>query len=153
MYSQRYQKALIIYQDPTSHFTWMLQTRCYLNDMYNALTCANMFKILPVCLDSILLAQQGPEWSVERHVAAQDICTVLKEGDTHGTVVEDGRKKASPLGMLKVRWKLTFAFLFSVILRTQWDASRRSFPRRTPSSPGLKLKMLWVSPSTSISAL
>jgi hypothetical protein len=63
--------------------------------MYNASTCAEMFEILPTCLESIQFAQQAPEWSVERRVAAQNICQKLEKGDTHGTVVEDVRKKAS----------------------------------------------------------
>ncbi|KAF7364774.1 hypothetical protein MVEN_00347300 [Mycena venus] len=80
--------------DATSHYTWMLQTRCYnVPDMYNASTCAEMFKILPNCLESIQLAQQAPGWSVERRIAAQKICRALDVGDTHGTVVEDVRKK------------------------------------------------------------
>ncbi|KAJ7606572.1 alpha/beta-hydrolase [Mycena polygramma] len=90
--------------DATSHFTWLLQTRCYnVPDMYNTSTCAEMFRILPTCLDSIQFAQQAPEWSVERHVAAQDICQRLEEGDAHGTVREDVRKKCyseDPMGCL-----------------------------------------------------
>ncbi|KAJ7364872.1 alpha/beta-hydrolase [Mycena albidolilacea] len=87
--------------DATSHFTWLLQTRCYNADMYNASTCAEMFEILPTCLESIQFAQQAPEWSVERRVAAQNICQKLEKGDTHGTVVEDVRKKCyskEPMG-------------------------------------------------------
>ncbi|KAJ7127665.1 hypothetical protein C8R44DRAFT_733107 [Mycena epipterygia] len=84
-------------QDATSHFTWLLQTRCYLADMYNASTCAEMFEILPACLDSIQLAQQGPGWSEERRVEAAVQCYRLEKGDTHGTVVDDVRKKASDL--------------------------------------------------------
>jgi hypothetical protein len=61
--------------------------------MYNASTCADMFKILPACLDSIQFAQQAPGWDVERRVAAQNKCELLERGDTHGTVVEDVRKK------------------------------------------------------------
>ncbi|KAJ6551941.1 Alpha/Beta hydrolase protein [Mycena capillaripes] len=79
--------------DATSHFSWLLQTRCYNADIYNASTCADMFKILPTCLDSIRFAQEAPEWSVKRRVAAQDICQPLEEGDTHGTVLVDIRKK------------------------------------------------------------
>ncbi|KAJ6539719.1 alpha/beta-hydrolase [Mycena capillaripes] len=89
--------------DATSHFTWLLQTRCYNAEMYNVSTCAEMFKILPACLDSIQFAQQAPEWSVERRVAAQNICAELEIGDTHGTVTEDVRKKCyskEPLGCL-----------------------------------------------------
>ncbi|KAJ7250057.1 alpha/beta-hydrolase [Mycena haematopus] len=89
--------------DATSHYTWLLQTRCYNADMYNASTCDEMFKILPTCLDSIRFAQQIPEWSVERRVAAQNICRKLEQGDTHGTVVEDVRKKCyskEPMGCL-----------------------------------------------------
>ncbi|KAJ6615564.1 Alpha/Beta hydrolase protein [Mycena sp. CBHHK59/15] len=91
--------------DATSHFTWLLQTRCYNADMYNASTCAEMFEILPNCLESIQMAQQGPGWSVsvEKRVAAQNICIPLEGGDTHGTVIEDVRKKCyskDPLGCL-----------------------------------------------------
>ncbi|KAJ7181596.1 alpha/beta-hydrolase [Mycena crocata] len=90
--------------DATSHFTWLLQQRCNnVPDMYNASTCRDLFEILPTCLDSIQLAQQGPEWSVERRVAAQNTCDILQEGDTHGTVTEDVRKKCyskEPMGCL-----------------------------------------------------
>jgi carboxypeptidase C (cathepsin A) len=82
-------------QDATSHFKWLLQMRCYNADMYNASTCADLFRVLPTCLDSIQLAQQGPGWSVERRVAAQKICSVLEQGDTHGTVIEDIRRKVT----------------------------------------------------------
>ncbi|KAF7348186.1 SET domain-containing protein [Mycena sanguinolenta] len=68
--------------DAKSHFTWLLQTRCYNVEMYNASTCDEMFKILPTCLESIQFAQQTPGW-----------------GDTHGTVVEDCYSK-EPLGCL-----------------------------------------------------
>ncbi|KAJ6504753.1 Alpha/Beta hydrolase protein, partial [Mycena vitilis] len=96
--------------DATSHFTWLLQTRCYNADIYNTSTCAGMFKLLPTCLDSIQLAQQAPEWSMERRVAAQGICQPLMEGDAHGTVLEDIRKKAKPLGSLppSFTWLETF---------------------------------------------
>ncbi|KAJ6520714.1 alpha/beta-hydrolase [Mycena vulgaris] len=99
--------------DATSHFTWMLQTRCYNADMYNASTCAEMFEILPTCLDSIQLAQQGPGWSVEKRVEAQTVCMRLEGGDTHGTVVEDVRKKCystEPMGCLPTSfpWPETF---------------------------------------------
>ncbi|KAF8215058.1 alpha/beta-hydrolase [Mycena galopus ATCC 62051] len=90
--------------DAMSHYEWILQTRCYnVADMYNSSTCDEMFQILPTCLESIRFAQQMPEWSVERHVAAQNICHKLEEGDTHGTVVEDVRKKCyskEPMGCL-----------------------------------------------------
>ncbi|KAF8215114.1 Alpha/Beta hydrolase protein [Mycena galopus ATCC 62051] len=80
--------------DPTSHYEWILQTRCYnIADMYNVSTCDEMFQILPTCLESIRFAQQIPEWSVERRAAAANLCHKLEEGDTHGTVVEDVRKK------------------------------------------------------------
>ncbi|KAF7348179.1 SET domain-containing protein [Mycena sanguinolenta] len=79
--------------DATSHYTWLLQTRCYNVEMYNASTCDEMFKILPTCLESIQFAQQTSGWSVERHVAAQNICHKLEEGDTHGTLIADVRKK------------------------------------------------------------
>jgi len=80
--------------DATSHFTWLLQTRCYINtNMYNASTCAEMFRLLPTCLDSIRLAQETPGWSVERHAAAHNICRPLQEADTHGTPLEDVRLK------------------------------------------------------------
>ncbi|KAJ7668124.1 Alpha/Beta hydrolase protein [Mycena rosella] len=99
--------------DATSYFTWMLQMRCYNVDMYNASTCAELFEVLPTCLDSIQLAQQGPGWSVERHVAAHRTCHPLQAGDTHGTVVEDVRKKCyseDPLGCLppSFGWTETF---------------------------------------------
>jgi hypothetical protein len=83
------------HQDATSYFTWMLQARCYNFDMYNSSTCAEMFEILPRCLDSIRLAEQDPIWSVEKRVASLDLCWQLVLGDTHGTAIEDVRKKAS----------------------------------------------------------
>ncbi|KAJ6587794.1 alpha/beta-hydrolase [Mycena sp. CBHHK59/15] len=79
--------------DATSYYRWMLHTRCYDVDMYNASTCAELFAVLPACLESIQLAQQGPGWSVEKHVAAQKVCMLLENGDRHGTVIEDVRKK------------------------------------------------------------
>jgi hypothetical protein len=53
-----------------------------------------MFEILPTCLDAIRMAQQEPVWSVEKRVTAHNICSQLEEGDTHGTVIEDVRRKA-----------------------------------------------------------
>lgn len=71
--------------------------RCYnVPDMYNASTCAELFEVLPTCLDSIRFAQEGP-WVPERHVAAQQTCNRLENGDRHGTVTEDVRRKASGL--------------------------------------------------------
>ncbi|KAF8215079.1 Alpha/Beta hydrolase protein [Mycena galopus ATCC 62051] len=89
------ENELTFRKDVTSHYEWLLETRCYNVDMYNASTCAEMFEILPTYLKSIQFAQQIPEWSVERHVAAQNIRHRVEEGDTRGTVVEDVRKKAS----------------------------------------------------------
>ncbi|KAJ7245697.1 alpha/beta-hydrolase [Mycena rebaudengoi] len=81
--------------DATSYFTWMLQARCYNFDMYNSSTCAEMFEILPRCLDSIRLAEQDPIWSVEKRGASLDLCWQLVLGDTHGTAIEDVRKKCA----------------------------------------------------------
>ncbi|KAJ7054942.1 alpha/beta-hydrolase [Mycena amicta] len=89
--------------DATSHFKWLLHARCYLFDMYNSTTCAEMFEILPTCLDAIAFAQQTEEWIPERHSAAIYACGRLQIGDTHGTVVEDTRKKCyskEPMGCL-----------------------------------------------------
>ncbi|KAJ7820282.1 hypothetical protein B0H13DRAFT_2377945 [Mycena leptocephala] len=83
--------------DATSHFTWLLQTRCYNADMYNASTCAEMLQNSPACLDSIQLAQQAPGWSVERRVAAQNTCQLLEEGNPHGTVAEDVHRCLPPI--------------------------------------------------------
>ncbi|KAF8202766.1 Alpha/Beta hydrolase protein [Mycena galopus ATCC 62051] len=80
--------------DATSHFSWFLQTACHGRvSMYNASTCAEMYQILPRCLDSIRFAQQVPGWSVERRAAAHETCWSIRGGDTHGTVGEDVRKK------------------------------------------------------------
>ncbi|KAJ7777897.1 alpha/beta-hydrolase [Mycena maculata] len=85
--------------DATSYYGWMLQTRCYnVPDMYNASTCAELFELLPTCLDSIRLAQQGPEWKAERHAAAHKTCLRIQDGDRHGTVIEDVRKKCYDTG-------------------------------------------------------
>ncbi|KAJ7830296.1 alpha/beta-hydrolase [Mycena olivaceomarginata] len=102
--------------DATSHFTWFLQTACHseVNNIYNASTCAEMYQILPVCLDSIRFAEQWPGWSAERRVAAHDICWSMRDGDANnGTVGEDIRKQCfseDPLGCLPpgMRWTETF---------------------------------------------
>ncbi|KAJ7626192.1 alpha/beta-hydrolase [Roridomyces roridus] len=90
--------------DAASYYRWMLQTRCYdVPDMYNASTCAELFEVLPRCLDSIQLAMQGPGWIVERHVAAHTACSAIEMGDAHGTVIVDVRKKCyskDPMGCL-----------------------------------------------------
>ncbi|KAF7298669.1 SET domain-containing protein [Mycena indigotica] len=89
--------------DAASHFRWMLQSRCYLFDMYNSTTCTELFEVLPVCLDAIAYAQQTEEWIPERRTAAIETCGQLAMGDTHGTVVEDTRKKCyskEPMGCL-----------------------------------------------------
>jgi hypothetical protein len=67
--------------------------------MYNATTCTEMYALLPACLDSIRLAYEAPNWSVQRHVAANELCTPLERGDTHGTVLEDIRKKVGGWGI------------------------------------------------------
>jgi hypothetical protein len=57
-----------------------------------------MYQILPVCLDSIRFAEQWPGWSVERRVAAHDICWSMRDGDANnGTVGEDIRKQVCEL--------------------------------------------------------
>ncbi|KAJ6551779.1 Alpha/Beta hydrolase protein [Mycena capillaripes] len=100
--------------DATSHFTWFLQTACHGKvDMFNASTCAEKFQNLPKCLDSIRLAEQGPVWNVERRAAAHDICWSLRDGDTHGTIGEDVRKKCfseDPYGCLPPAFRWTKAF-------------------------------------------
>ncbi|KAF7297878.1 SET domain-containing protein [Mycena chlorophos] len=81
--------------DAASHFRWKLYERCTLfTNMYNATTCAELAPVVPQCLDAIAFAQQTEEWIPERHNAAYQTCTRLESGDTHGTVVEDTRKKA-----------------------------------------------------------
>ncbi|KAJ7770966.1 alpha/beta-hydrolase [Mycena maculata] len=106
--------------DAMSHFSWLLQMRCYNADMYNASTCAEMFEILPTCLDSIRFAQQASGWDVARRVAAQDTCQVLEEGDTHGTVVEDVRRKCyskEPMGCLPPSFNWTEDFFRSAPIK------------------------------------
>ncbi|KAJ7160172.1 alpha/beta-hydrolase [Mycena filopes] len=99
--------------DATSHFAWLLQMRCYnVPDMYNASTCAELFEVLPTCLDSIRFAQEGP-WVPERHAAAEQICNRLQDGDRHGTVTEDVRRKCyskEPLGCLPPSFEWTTSF-------------------------------------------
>ncbi|KAJ7506650.1 alpha/beta-hydrolase [Mycena galericulata] len=100
--------------DATSHFTWLLQMRCYnVADMYNASTCAELFEVLPTCLDAIRYAQQAPEWSSERRMVAQEVCHRLETGDRHGTVTEDVRKKCyskEPYGCLPPSFEWTGSF-------------------------------------------
>ncbi|KAJ6578012.1 alpha/beta-hydrolase [Mycena capillaripes] len=99
--------------DALSHFGWLLHTRCYLADIYNATTCAEMYALLPACLDSIRLAYEAPKWSVQRHAAANELCAPLDRGDTHGTVLEDIRKKcysADPMACLPASFEGTGDF-------------------------------------------
>ncbi|KAF7314768.1 SET domain-containing protein [Mycena kentingensis (nom. inval.)] len=79
--------------DAAGHYSWNLHARCYLFDMYNSTTCAELFEILPRCLDAIQFAQQTNVWVPERREAAWKVCEPLDSGDTHGTMVEDVRKK------------------------------------------------------------
>ncbi|KAF7364787.1 SET domain-containing protein [Mycena venus] len=128
--------------DATSHFAWLLQTRCYdVPDMYNASTCAEMVEILPTRLESIQFVQQTPEWSVERRVAAQDICQKLQLGDTHDTVVEDVRKKAVLLQRAQVSeiWRHN-----SIIILDVWTASHgRNSSLALCRSGGCQLRLTW----------
>ncbi|KAJ7195829.1 Alpha/Beta hydrolase protein, partial [Mycena pura] len=110
--------------DATSHFSWVLQMRCYnIADMYNASTYIELFEVLPTCLDVIRFAQEGSEWIPERHVAAQKICNRLQDGDTHGTVVEDGRRSCvqcyskEPKGCLPPSIALTDGFFHRADVR------------------------------------
>ncbi|KAK7012887.1 Alpha/Beta hydrolase protein [Favolaschia claudopus] len=88
--------------DALSHYRWMLQQRCYnVPDMYNASTCAELFAVLPTCLEAIQFAQQQSEPGPR--VAAMKACRPIDEGDRHGTVTEDVRRKCystDPLGCL-----------------------------------------------------
>lgn len=78
------------YSDTLSHFRWMLQQRCYNNDLYNSTTCAELYQILPSCLEEIQLAYENP--TIENGKAALATCGPLSIGDTHGKVIEDVRK-------------------------------------------------------------
>ncbi|KAK7048758.1 Alpha/Beta hydrolase protein [Favolaschia claudopus] len=81
-------------KDAISHFGWILQHRCYnVPDMYNTTTCAELFQVLPTCLEAIQLAQQ--QSAPEPRVAAMNLCGPLVLGDRHGTVLEDVRKKCN----------------------------------------------------------
>ncbi|KIJ29216.1 hypothetical protein M422DRAFT_37026 [Sphaerobolus stellatus SS14] len=78
--------------DPISHFRWLLHYRCVLHEIYNSTTCQELYAALPECLQSIQLAFEIP--NVENRVVATDKCfEKLNSDDTHGTVLEDIRKK------------------------------------------------------------
>ncbi|KAF8494769.1 Alpha/Beta hydrolase protein [Gautieria morchelliformis] len=77
--------------DPLSYFRWLLHYRCVLHQVYNSTTCHELYKILPVCLESTQLAFEIP--TVENRVAAEEVCWKLNTADAHDTVLEDIRRK------------------------------------------------------------
>ncbi|KAI0061082.1 alpha/beta-hydrolase [Artomyces pyxidatus] len=79
--------------DPITHFQWLLQYRCVETSVYNATTCAEMYAVLPACLETLQLAHDYP--STENNKKAFDLCFETMEGaDTHGTLIEDVRRKS-----------------------------------------------------------
>ncbi|KAI0062587.1 alpha/beta-hydrolase [Artomyces pyxidatus] len=89
-------EALIIsnpMSDPISHFRWLLQYRCVETNLYNSTTCTELYAVLPECLEAIQLAYDYP--SRENHKKAFALCFKMEAGDTHGTLVEDTRRKCN----------------------------------------------------------
>ncbi|KAF8320085.1 alpha/beta-hydrolase [Clavulina sp. PMI_390] len=81
--------------DIISYFEWILYYRCELHEVYNSTTCSNLYRALPGCLSALDIATSSVP-SIENKVAATKLCSPLDEADTHGTVVEDIRRKCTP---------------------------------------------------------
>lgn len=80
--------------DPMTHWTWLLQYRCVLHQVYNSTTCTNMYTKLPSCIDSIRSSFSNTADRAGR-VKALEICGELNDGDAHGIVIEDIRRTVS----------------------------------------------------------
>jgi hypothetical protein len=79
-------------QDPISYFRWILQYRCNTHNVYNSTTCQAGYEALPSCLEQVQYALENSTPQHRRN--AMEFCeTNLMEGDSHGTVIEDVRKK------------------------------------------------------------
>ncbi|KAF8581120.1 alpha/beta-hydrolase [Ramaria rubella] len=77
--------------DALSHFRWTLYQSCHNTDLYNSTTCMELYTLLPACLERIQFAYQNS--TVENRVAAFTLCSKLRDGDKHGTMMEDVSKK------------------------------------------------------------
>ncbi|KAI0312924.1 alpha/beta-hydrolase [Amylostereum chailletii] len=87
--------------NPLSYYRWVLYDRCTITQIYNATTCANLYTLLPACLEATELAFDWP--SLENRVQADTLCEVLVEGDTHGVLVEDVRRNCVADGDDKIK--------------------------------------------------
>ncbi|KAK0459272.1 alpha/beta-hydrolase [Desarmillaria tabescens] len=86
-------EALLVsnpFSDPASHYKWQLYYMCTLTDVYNSTTCADLHAVLPSCLESIEMSMLSP--TLDNKLASLKVCIAIKEGDTHGRVIEDVRR-------------------------------------------------------------
>ncbi|VDB96810.1 unnamed protein product [Peniophora sp. CBMAI 1063] len=76
------------FTDPLAHARWDLHYRCEVSHIYNSTTCAELYGVLPSCLESIELALQDPVDMAGR-ARAEELCGTLAAGDTNHTSVEN----------------------------------------------------------------
>ncbi|KAK0226488.1 alpha/beta-hydrolase [Armillaria fumosa] len=90
-------EALLVsnpFSDPASHYQWQLYYMCTVTDVYNATTCADLYAVLPSCLESIEMSIMSP--TLENKRESMKLCEPIGEGDTHGRVIEDVRRVCFP---------------------------------------------------------
>jgi len=71
---------------------WMLYYDCELHEVYNSTTCAELYTILPTCLEKIEFALEFSTPDTRRD--ALEFCSTIELGDTHGTILQDIRRTA-----------------------------------------------------------
>ncbi|KZV72711.1 alpha/beta-hydrolase [Peniophora sp. CONT] len=81
------------FTSPLAHAQWDLHYRCEVSHIYNSSTCAELYGVLPSCLESIELALQDPA-DMSSRVHAEEVCSSLAAGDTNHTMVENVKQKA-----------------------------------------------------------
>jgi hypothetical protein len=71
---------------------WSLYYNCELHNVYNTTTCAEMYALLPTCLEHIDYALDVSTPETRRD--ALRTCIPLLEGDNHDTDMLNVRRKA-----------------------------------------------------------
>ncbi|KAI0046139.1 alpha/beta-hydrolase [Auriscalpium vulgare] len=81
------------WSDPIARARWLLQYRCVEKKIYNETTCLDLYAKQPACLEAIEYAYGHS--TRENRFKALIHCGQLETGDSHGTVIEDVRRKCA----------------------------------------------------------
>jgi len=77
------------WSDAEMHIRWLLQQGCYYTHLYNVTQCAELYELLPVCMDAISYGLSNS--TAQNRKQALETCAPMWAADTHGWDLLDVR--------------------------------------------------------------